>query len=521
MKRENPAPPNPIVEHLPTIFRRIRTGEYRIPPFQRDFVWEEKQVLDLLESVYRGYPIGSVLLWRVDRPVFKSIKEDSIGFPKTDERYPASFVLDGVQRLSSLYGIFNSEEVNHDPRFDIFFDLETEEFLSRRDSLRARCPIPLSTIFHPRAFLDQQRILASLPNSDTLMERAVNLLAVFQEYMVPVVSISERNPTEVVDIFQRINSTGVRLGVVDFMRALTWSDEFDLTTELDRLRSDFEEQGFSLSDETLLKALGIVLYLRPLPDVLLRLREVSSSELHHAISELKRNLMRVCDFVSTKLGMANADALPYEAQWLLLVRLVHDEMNLFDHSEALVRWIVTSSFSEALKGRPDHALVRMIDDFAFLLSSEGRVPFVSIELNSEDLIKKRFLRGKATSVSYIQLLIRRGLFSKLPISEVPYDMFSPIVHRGELESSFYWKFNSARTIGNVVYFPNFRLPSDGLAELARSGDIYNDYKGLLKAQFIDETFIRLILNGNTDDALSIRALEITRAMNGWPKNLEE
>ena len=64
--------------------------------------------LELLESVYRGFPIGSILLWRVDRPVFKSVKRSMVGFPSIDERYPASFVLDGVQRLSVLNGLFNS-----------------------------------------------------------------------------------------------------------------------------------------------------------------------------------------------------------------------------------------------------------------------------------------------------------------------------------------------------------------------------------------------------------------------------
>ncbi|MCK1286593.1 DUF262 domain-containing protein [Bradyrhizobium sp. 44] len=50
---------------------------------QRDFVWEEKQVLELLESVYRGFPIGSILLWRVDKPVFKSVKKTMVGLGKS------------------------------------------------------------------------------------------------------------------------------------------------------------------------------------------------------------------------------------------------------------------------------------------------------------------------------------------------------------------------------------------------------------------------------------------------------
>ena len=119
-----------------------------------------------------------------------------------------------------------------------------------------------------------------------LLERAVNLLSVFQEYMVPVVSIAERNASEVVKIFERINSTGVRLGVVDFMRALTWSDDFDLTRELLELGDHFEGLGFVFDDETLLKPLGIIFDLQPLPNVLLQLRERSAQQLHKGIGAL-------------------------------------------------------------------------------------------------------------------------------------------------------------------------------------------------------------------------------------------
>ena len=119
------------------------------------------------------------------------------------------------------------DEVPDDDRFDIYFDLQTETFLHARDASSAEHAIPLQSIFHPRAFLEQQKSLASLRGSDALLERAISLLSVFQEYMLPVVSISG-NATEVVSIFERINSTGVRLGVVDFMRALTWSDDLIL-----------------------------------------------------------------------------------------------------------------------------------------------------------------------------------------------------------------------------------------------------------------------------------------------------
>ncbi|MGL3211122.1 DUF262 domain-containing protein [Bradyrhizobium sp. BR 1433] len=511
MKKTSTAPPTPSVEHLPTIFRRIRSGDYRVPPFQRDFVWEEKQVLELLESVYRGFPIGSILLWRVDRPVFKSVKKTMVGFPSTDDRYPASFVLDGVQRLTSLNGVFNRDEVSDDDRFDIYFDLESESFVHARDARRADRTLPLHSIFHPRAFLEQQKSLASLRGSDLLLERAVNLLSVFQEYMVPVVSISERNATEVVNIFERINSTGVRLGVVDFMRALTWSDEFDLTAELDDLQAELEEHGFRFEDETLLKAMGIIVGLPPLPDILLQLRDVSAKRLHDAVRTLRETLLRATHFVAREFGMASTEALPYEAQWLLMLMLVRADVNLSRITSRLRYWFTTTSFYEALKGRPDHALVRMIDELAVELREGTGIQPPSRDIRASELVTKRFLRGKATSVAYVQLLIRNGLFRQLPLASVPYEQFVPIVERSSLSEAFGRRLTFARTIANVVYVPSelMRDWEGGIESLDRLRD-YDPQ--LLETQFLTERFLRQLRRGDVRQALLTRASAIRGAV---------
>lgn len=507
MKKTSTSPPTPTVEHLPTIFRRIRSGDYRVPPFQRDFVWEEKQVLELLESVYRGFPIGSILLWRVDRAVFRSVKKSMVGFPLTEERYPASFVLDGVQRLSALNGVFNREEVPEDDRFEIYFDLEEETFLHARDVASAERTIPLQSIFHPRAFLEQQKSLASLTGSDVLLERAINLLSVFQEYMVPVVSITERSPTEVVSIFERINSTGVRLGVVDFMRALTWSDDFDLSDELEALQAELEEKGFRFEDETLLKALGIFVGLQPLPNILMELRNISAKRLHHAVQTLREKLHKCVRFVAAECGMSSADALPYEAQWLLLLTLARENVNLSQIRTRLRYWFTTTSFYEALKGRPDHALVRMIDELVSQLKDGADIQSPSRDLRPIELITKRFLRGKATSVAYVQMLVRNGLFKELPLASVPYEQFVPIVDRPALSEFFGRQVSSARTIANVLYVPPEFVSSwrAGPEDLERA---IERFPHLLDAQFMSPRVIRQLKRGEVRQALLSRASSI-------------
>lgn len=61
-----PAPkdPQPSVDRIDELARRVLVGDILLPQFQRDFVWKRQQVLDLLDSIARNYPIGSLLLWQ-------------------------------------------------------------------------------------------------------------------------------------------------------------------------------------------------------------------------------------------------------------------------------------------------------------------------------------------------------------------------------------------------------------------------------------------------------------------------
>src|SRR3954462_7856987 len=102
--------PKPEVVYLPAIFRSIRSGETRAPAFQRGFVWKPPQIFELLESVYKSYPIGSLLLWQVDQSIMRTDLSGSVPFPHPPVTGLVDFVLDGMQRISTLYGAFHSPE---------------------------------------------------------------------------------------------------------------------------------------------------------------------------------------------------------------------------------------------------------------------------------------------------------------------------------------------------------------------------------------------------------------------------
>lgn len=96
--------PQPTVDRIDELARRILSGDILLPKFQRSFVWSERQITTLLDSVARGYPIGSVLLWQ-SRQELRSENQIAgleITLPRPD--YPVNYLLDGQQRLSTICG---------------------------------------------------------------------------------------------------------------------------------------------------------------------------------------------------------------------------------------------------------------------------------------------------------------------------------------------------------------------------------------------------------------------------------
>src|SRR3954468_20389237 len=93
------------VEELVSMIQR---GELRLPEMQRRYVWRAPRVRDLLDSLYRGYPSGAILLWETDEPVplqdFAISQESS---PYASSR----LLLDGQQRLTSLSAVVRGEPV--------------------------------------------------------------------------------------------------------------------------------------------------------------------------------------------------------------------------------------------------------------------------------------------------------------------------------------------------------------------------------------------------------------------------
>jgi len=119
---------NPFNGHLEQLFSYIDVGDLGLPDIQRPFVWRDAKVRDLFDSLYKGFPIGSYLLWRNTA----GGRTHQIGATAHEHKDPNLLIIDGQQRLTALYSVFRGVAVKDEDYEDriitIGFNPLTEEF---------------------------------------------------------------------------------------------------------------------------------------------------------------------------------------------------------------------------------------------------------------------------------------------------------------------------------------------------------------------------------------------------------
>jgi hypothetical protein len=206
---------------IPELITLAREGAIRIPRFQRSYVWDASDVRNLLDSIYRGFPIGTVILWRKEAPVGE-VNFGPIHFqaPATND---ALWVVDGQQRIGSLFGTLAPEWAGQDPRFDVYFDLSSTRFINPRRGVVPSRAIPV------REALETRRLAAWVRlHSDDLelndFDVADRLVGVLRDYRISTYIVAKDDEQTLRNVFDRVNSAGKPITRAQVFQALFASD---------------------------------------------------------------------------------------------------------------------------------------------------------------------------------------------------------------------------------------------------------------------------------------------------------
>jgi hypothetical protein len=311
--------PKPSAERITQLASRVLSGDIVLPEFQRPFVWKRHQIIELLDSIYRNYPIGSLLLWESTSSLTSKRSIAGLDIADRSPTYPWNYLLDGQQRLSTVCGVLYWNPDNKNSVWNVAFDLKKKEFFhtDTLDDLPLH-QIPMRRLPDPSAYWSA---LATLTDQD-LKDSAKLLFDRFTDYIVPLVTLGDMSLHDVAPIFERINSTGTRLTIFDLMRAATWSTTFDLGKSVEDLRAAIEPKRFAgLDEKVYLRALSASAGGSFNVESIDELRSKDSETLVSAVATTEASSKLACDFLTTQVGVPRYEALPYANQFAVLCEI--------------------------------------------------------------------------------------------------------------------------------------------------------------------------------------------------------
>lgn len=259
---------------LSTLLAHIDMGQIGLPDLQRPFVWPNKKVRDLFDSMYRGYPVGYLLFW--ENGGAGQMKSIGTG----QKQLPAQLlVIDGQQRLTSLYAVIKGLAVKREnfkeERIQIAFNPLQQSFEVADAAIR-KDPTWISDISaiwseDTDIFEFVEGYLENLISSREIeadekraIQKAINRLANIGSFPFTVLALAaDLDEEQVAEVFVRINSKGTPLNQADFILTL-------MSVFQDELRTDLEDFCRKSRVPTASEASPFNYFIEPDPDHLLR-----------------------------------------------------------------------------------------------------------------------------------------------------------------------------------------------------------------------------------------------------------
>ena len=447
--------------NLVKLLERIECGEIQLPDFQRDWVWSDDKIKSLLESVIRGFPINSILLLACDAGNMKFSFRPVEGADKIDTK-PQYLILDGQQRLTSLFGAFFLDEpvqISSDKRYFYYINMKQAieivdgvETSEKEDQLIISVPpnrklksgskskldlstpekefaagmFPLNKFFKGnrqwlRAYERFCNDNSAGEFTDAFVEKVIDNASSYEIFSL---ELEKNTPLEsVCKIFEKVNIGGVKLDVFDLLTAIFAAHKTEdgksigLRKELDDIKKYFEDNSLKILSAVertdFITALTLlVTYNKYLED-----KRQSVSCKSEDILKLNYNDYLNCKVVMTEgfvdaakfleeEGIKSKKYLPYKPQ-LIPMAAIFAKLNLLGKNNLASRkkirqWYWYSVFSEAYR---DGQLNRFAKDIVQIMDwiIRDKVPEI---IQDTQIAAWKLMKAKS-----IQSAIYKGIIS--------------------------------------------------------------------------------------------------------------
>lgn len=333
---------------------KVTGGLIRLPGFQRAFKWKAKDVGKLLDSVWRGFPIGSLLFWERAEPVARlTLGPLTLEVPALSNAWS---VVDGQQRITALAGALRHPALHAGARdqFAWYFDLDQKRFVQADGRSPAGAWLPVNKIIDTVELLrwvDERRPALTAAQKNLAFE----LSKAMREYKLPYYLVSEDNEQVLRQIFERLNGSGTPLTASEVFDALRGGDTHPPGT-LRALADDLAALRFGLlTPETLLTVLAAVKGLNITVSAQQMARDQS---LLGAIPIARDSLRATIVFLKNVARIPHLLVLPYRFPLFVLSRFFSRFPQPIPRTQELLsRWVWRGALT-GLHANESRALVR-------------------------------------------------------------------------------------------------------------------------------------------------------------------
>lgn len=261
--------PKPDSKKYSDLISEIQNGVIKIPKFQRDFVWSIDKTAKLLDSILKGYPIGTFILWQTDERLNDIKNVGNLEIPQTPEGTKVQYVLDGQQRITSLYAAYLGASIQKIGEkkitnySDIVVNLDTdinengdhvisaeptgEKFISLNDVLNF-------------SYSKGRELSENFSEED--LEKIDSYSTAFKTYEFSTVLLRKEDVDSAIEVFTRINTGGQTLTLFEIMSAKTYDEnqDFDMQSKWGDFVKELKEIKYDgVSSTVVLNLLSLVL----------------------------------------------------------------------------------------------------------------------------------------------------------------------------------------------------------------------------------------------------------------------
>lgn len=511
----------PHVYSLLSIIENLISGEIRVPPFQRDYVWTRDDIKVLFDSIKKGYPIGSIIIWK-PKEIMDWNENSKIGAfdISSIENNKNCYILDGYQRLSTLFCCLTNPyktQLNYDSElysqlFELYYNLEEDIFEYIRVSNKPTAvQVPLYVLLSTSDFrqYSRQNIEPNMPAEklDGYLNKADLMSRRLIDYKISVIEINNANIEDAVDIFSRINSKGMEISLDWMVNALSYRDNtFRFADIIDNLIDKLKVYNFDgIKRDSLFRCIQSSfgkLYIDQTDIESLSKREDFAKVTASTIPFI----LKAVSFLHDELHVLDYKLLPYNIQLIFIMEFFRQLKGPTEKQiDDLKRWFWVTSYSNYFTiyslSNQRKAYNQFVDylngkDVDIIYSDNSTVPFSVAAF--PNTIRLSNVRSKVLVLFYLNQLAQ---------NEISVKAYYPV----RLMEITDIKYNS---VENFIYISNTEMLDD---LCANNKDIVGKLieKQLNKQFFINDGFIQSWKNHDYENAIKIRKETIMNAENAF------